>query len=147
MRTVLAFLILSATACASTVSLYQGQAFTLHANVAIGTPPYQFQWWSNGWALNGETAQDYHTTASILGQTLYWCVVVNQAGTTTSDLAYVYVSNVPLPPPPAGKTTDELCADAAAEVGCGYDAGWHTFNNVTLARAHSLHAALVARGL
>lgn len=46
----------------------------------------------------------------------------------------------------AEKTSDQLCAEAAAEVGVQYDPGWHTFSNVSAGKVQQLADALRANG-
>lgn len=121
-----------------------GSPFTLHVT-AQGTAPFTYKWMRNGWPIDqakepSAATADYHVdSASILGETQYWCIVSNAAGQTTSDIAYIRVTEVVAPPPPPPPVIDIAAARqkaiAAVKVldpsaNPQFDPNWKTWNNV-----------------
>lgn len=86
---VAAFFASSAHAASRAVTVGQSVTFSVTAN---GTMPFTYQWYKNGVAISGAVSATFNIPAVTLTDAAnYSATVLNQAGSTTSDLATLTV--------------------------------------------------------
>ncbi len=99
--TTLAFFAFFAAVCAvpahaSTATTLAGHAVTFSVT-ASGTSPFSYRWYKNGAAITGATGSTFAINSVMTGDAgVYYAVVANMAGITTSDMAVLTIDVAPV---------------------------------------------------
>ena len=100
------------------------QQFT--ATIDTGTPPFSYQWTSNGQNITGETNSSYiaYTTGS------YSCVMSNCSGSASSDNAVLYIHdgvNIHSSPADISVNVNNNAYFSVESVGIGFSYQWQEY--------------------
>ena len=92
------------------------------AVVASGTEPLDYQWYDSTGEIAGATAASY-TINPVAEEDAgnYWCVVENDFGTDTSEVAVLTVAELPTGAYPVVDTGQSVCYDDSSEITCPAD--------------------------